>query len=595
MRSNGNGVVPDFLAQSIQKQTAEMLLAFQKARGQDYTTSITKYRRNLEKGERILASDIADQIITKEAPDRDRLGRDLLIQACHGVASKQISMQKAGVTSSLGYNFYDLRGPAYLIYPVVTPFRNAMPRMGRVNAGVGTAANWKATRNPGTPYIGVPEGQRSQVATPDENNFFASYKELGDERAVTFTAEFAGEGYTDNLADEHLRGLHALWLQEEAMMLFGNSGTASGNNGFALGTAPTPVGAAPAANAASTLPSGTSVSACLVLLTAMGFPATSQYGYLGGSKPTPTTGLTPNFSYNAPGTGTQITINGGTSAVSAMSAVELTTAAAQSVTFAITPSAATAGTFGYAWYVNTTDASAPTKANAHLYAITQFPSVTVTSLATAGNQAASATGLNTDNSFEPYDFDGLFTYTRNYGIWQDLLGQSLTSNVGGVVPEVENILETLYLNYQLGVDAIWGSPDAIKSFSQAILANGSASTGYLLSIDGTKSNGVIGGVIATGYNSRYAANNPSGAGIIPLKMHPMIPPGTLYFDIATNPYPSSRIPTVRGMLLQRDYYGIEWPLVSRAWTFGTYVHEVLAHYIPWATAVLTGIGPYVPA
>lgn len=379
------------------------------------------------------------------------------------------------------------------------------------------------------------------------------------------------------------------------MILFGNSGTASGNNGFALGTAPTPTGAAPVANAASTLASGTNISVAVVLLTAMGYPATGQYGYLGGVKPTPTTGVTPAFSYNAPGTGTSISINGGSSAVSNMSAVVATTAVDQSVTFSIAPSSATAGTFGYAWYVNTTDASAPTKANAHLYAITQFPSVTVTSLAVGGNQAASAAGLATDSSYEPYDFDGLFTYARNFGIWQDLLGASFTTNVGGVVPEVENILETLYANYQLGVDAIWGSPDAIKSLSQAILANGSASTGYLLSVDGTKSNGVIGGVIVTGYNSRYAANNPTGAGIIPLKMHPMIPPGTLYFDIATNPYPSSRIPAVRTMLLQRDYYGIEWPIVSRAWSFGTYVHEVLAHYIPWATAVLTGIGPYVPA
>lgn len=27
-----------------------------------------------------------------------------------------------------------------------------------------------------------------------------------------------------------------------------------------------------------------------------------------------------------------------------------------------------------------------------------------------------------------------------------------------------------------------------------------------------------------------------------------------------------------------DYYSIEWPIVSRDWTFGTYVEEVLDHY-----------------
>lgn len=54
---------------------------------------------------------------------------------------------------------------------------------------------------------------------PDENNYIASYKELGIERGVSFTAQFAGEGFADNLADEHLRGLHELWLQEEGIIL----------------------------------------------------------------------------------------------------------------------------------------------------------------------------------------------------------------------------------------------------------------------------------------------------------------------------------------------------------------------------------------
>jgi hypothetical protein len=45
-------------------------------------------------------------------------------------------------------------------------------------------------------------------------------------------------------------------------------------------------------------------------------------------------------------------------------------------------------------------------------------------------------------------------------------------------------------------------------------------------------------------------------------------------------------------MLQRDYYAIEWPVVTRQWTFGTYIHEVLAHYMPWITAIRTGVGPF---
>src|SRR5438309_1726271 len=55
---------------------------------------------------------------------------------------------KAGVTTATGYNFFDLRGPAYLLYPVNTPLIESIPKTGRVNDGFGTAAHWKATRNP---------------------------------------------------------------------------------------------------------------------------------------------------------------------------------------------------------------------------------------------------------------------------------------------------------------------------------------------------------------------------------------------------------------------------------------------------------------
>ncbi len=116
-----------------------------------------------------------------------------------------LDLMKAGVTTSLGYNFYDLRPPAMFLFPVNTPFRNAIPRIGRVNAGVGIAAHWKATRNPGTNiYVGVSEGKRNATATPDENDYMALFKQIGIERAVTFEAQFASEGYSDQLGDEQV-------------------------------------------------------------------------------------------------------------------------------------------------------------------------------------------------------------------------------------------------------------------------------------------------------------------------------------------------------------------------------------------------------
>src|SRR5580698_8167042 len=59
----------------------------------------------------------------EESYERNRLAHKLvksMVQQFHGPDG----MSKAGgVTSSLGYNFYDLRAPVELSYPVNVPFR----------------------------------------------------------------------------------------------------------------------------------------------------------------------------------------------------------------------------------------------------------------------------------------------------------------------------------------------------------------------------------------------------------------------------------------------------------------------------------------
>src|ERR1700761_9384713 len=168
-------------------------------------------------------------------------------------------MNTAGVSSSIGFNFYDLRGPVELLFPFFTPFRNFTPREPRVNDGVGTAAHWQRITNPGYAYPGVPEAQRTQITTPNMVPAIATYKEFGKENQVTYTAEFAGEGFNDNLATERLDALLALFLSEEAQLLNGNAGNGTGANGFQLGTGPTPTTTLNTGTT-STLPSATSIT-----------------------------------------------------------------------------------------------------------------------------------------------------------------------------------------------------------------------------------------------------------------------------------------------------------------------------------------------
>jgi hypothetical protein len=491
---------------------------------------------------------------------------------------------KAGLTTATGFNFFDLRGPAYFLFPLLTPFIQSIPRMGRVNAGVGTAAHWKATRNPNSTFVyaGLLEGQRNAIATPNEVDYLATYKELGMDAGETFTAQFAGEGYTDNLADEHFRNLARLRLQEEMMTLWGNSGTAAGNLGYALGQAPNVTAAL--AVGTGVLGTGANVVAAVVAITPFGMNPGGQAGY--AAPPSVANGLTTNYlRQNADGTTTNVSC--GLSAISNVAAIVTTNSTFQTVAVSVP---AVKGAVGYAWFWGVNVAAAT--GNIKLGAITAWPSYTISAVAT-GTQLGNAAGLNVDNSFQATDFDGLGTYAFQNGFWTDMNGGSFTAAGNGQVKEIETDLQNLWNNYQAQPDEIWVSADVRASLESAIVYSSTGTNSYIFPYTRDEQGGLMGGFMVTAYKSKYSIN-PEGGAAIPVRLHPMFPQGTLFYNIKTNPYPHSRIPAVAAFLTQRDYYAIEWPIVTRQWTFGTYVQEVLAHYLPWVSAIRTGIGPFVP-
>ncbi len=503
-------------------------------------------------------------------------------------------MKKAGVTSQIGFNFYDLRGPVQLLFPVNTPFRNMTTREPQVNAGVGTLAHWQRTTSPGYAYAGVPEAQRAQITTPNMVPAYAAYKEFGTEGQVTYTAEFAGEGFNDNLATERLSTLLTLFLAEEGQILNGNSGTGQVSNGYQLGTGPTPTAVLTTATSSipSTIPTGTDITLWCVALTAMGSPQNPQYGYYNAPL-TVAGGLTPTFTYNSPGTGNAVTITGGTSALSAVSNTVVTTGTdTQYVAASVTPKKGAFG--GYAWFVSSN--ATPTTANAYLYAITPYPSVNITSVPAVTQTAAAfvAAGGNVDQSANPLDFDGLLAWAVTYGQYSDLQGGTLTPEGNGRVAQVEAMLQSLYNVFQAGVDEIWGDVIGVTCLEQAVLYGGTSATGYQFIMQRDMQNNILAGYVVSAYQSRYAVGNPLGGRQIPIRLHPMLPPGTLLFNIRTIPdgYGNSRLKFIYGLLLQRDYYGIEWPPTGRQFNFGTYIHETLAHQFPGLLGVITGIGPF---
>src|SRR4051812_15801474 len=128
------------------------------------------------------------------------------------------------INTGSGLVAYDLQAAAKNLYPVVTPIRNALPRVG---GGTGTASNWRqvtAMTGSGFDAMGwVPEGQRSGQMSYTTATKSASYVTLGEEDAATYEAISAGRHFEDIQARMTFRLLQKLMLKEEMAVLGGNA------------------------------------------------------------------------------------------------------------------------------------------------------------------------------------------------------------------------------------------------------------------------------------------------------------------------------------------------------------------------------------
>lgn len=263
------------------------------------------------------------------------------------------SLRKA-VTLSNGLSWYDLRPTSVNIYPVVTPLRNAIPRVQRPNPG--DAARWKqvtALTGSGYDSLGwVPEGQRSGIMNATVASKSASYITIGEEDYVTFEAEAAASEDIGSVVTNRL--LHKLMRKEEIGLLAGNAS-------LALGTPSAPTLAASGSGA--TLPAAT-YSVIVVALTLEGWKNATLAGGVATSQVI--TGAD----------GRTFTLKGGSSNKSSN--------ATQAVTLGQTLSAtATAvnGAIAYAWYVGTAGSET-------LQAITTINSATFSAALAGSRQQA---------------------------------------------------------------------------------------------------------------------------------------------------------------------------------------------------------------
>lgn len=468
------------------------------------------------------------------------------------------------VNQATGLVAYDLQGPAKNLYPVNTPIRNRIPRVG---GGVGTATNWKAIRaivGSGFDSMGwVAEGQRTARMSYSAVDVAASYRTIGEEDQVTFEAVSAGRTFEDVRSTASMRVLQKMMLKEENALLLGNASVALGTP-----TAPT----VSASGTGATLAAATYV-VIVVALTGEGFRGASLANGV------------PLSSTITGADGQTYTLNGGSSVKSAGSSGQAVTLG--QTLFASTP--AINGAMGYAWFVGTSG-------NEKLEKITTINSAAFTTALAGTGQAASAVTAG-DKSVNSLGFNGLIysalasgsgAYVNTLATGTAGTGTALTASTRGTITEIDVMLRSMWDNYQVSPTVIYVNAQELDNISKkALTGPGSNALLQIFTDPASGYQGMMAGGVVGWYFNPFAMEGMR----IPIKIHPTLPAGTIIGWCENLPmqYQSNNVPNVAEVKVRQDYYQIDWPLRTRAHEFGVYAEEVLAVYAPFAMGVINNI------
>lgn len=462
------------------------------------------------------------------------------------------------ITTATGLTAYDLQAPAKNLYPVFTPLRNKIPRVG---GGKGVATNWKQI----TSIVGsgfdstgwVPEGQRSGRMSYTSAPKAANYVTLGEEDSVTFEAVNAGKTFEDVRASMTVRLLQKLMLKEENAILGGNSSLSLSTPG-----APT----VSASGSGATLPAAT-YSVIVVALTQEGYFNSSLVAGVATSKVV--TGAD----------GGTYTVYGGSSNKSAAGSVAV--ALGQNLVCSVS---AVSGAVAYAWFVGVAGSE-------KLELISTVNSATFSAPLNGTRQAATVITANSSNN-PGLAYDGLLTTAllpanSAYINTMATNNSGLTATGSGSIVEIDTMLRTMWDTYQLSPTVIYANSQEIQNITKKVMA---VTGGSLLNINRAANEPhmvVAGGVIA-GYFNPFM---PNGGALIPVLIHPKVPPGTLLAYCETLPayYQNNEVSNVAEIKTRQDYYQIDWPIRTRMYETGVYSENVLAVYCPFAMGVITNI------
>lgn len=446
-----------------------------------------------------------------------------------------------GFSTTSGIVAYNLEAPAKNLYPVLTPLRNIIARVG---GGTGTAVNWKAITAVNTTGVkpGVSEGSIGTVPSFTESDKLASYKTLGYPNTITFEAIQAGRNFDDPRALMSIQTLQTTMIGEERVIL--------GGNVTALGK-PSATGFA-AVDSASAGPFTASTAYDFAV------SALTLFGYVNGAKG--------HGSVDAPDetdgrTLTTYSTGGGKTAVT------LTWAAVRGAVAYNVFIGTHSGTIYYAFTTGQT-------------------SITITTAVLAALPIAGNVANTTDQTADALSFDGIIAQSAvtTGGYWKDIAGATLTGDSAGGVTEIDTALKSLWDVSRVGPDTMWVNSQQAKDITSKVLASG-ASTSMRVQLQ--NANGVIqGGMFVDSYLNKFTQQT------IAIRIHPDLPAGNVLMTTTRLPgwFPNSNVPAAWALDVRQEYTQYDFAQTDRQYRIGVYVSEVLKGYFPAGSALLVGVG-----
>jgi len=458
-----------------------------------------------------------------------------------------------------GAQSYNLETPAQMMYPVLAPYRNSIPRK---EAGFGSQANWDAfvgIRQDLNSAGGVEEGKRGGANSHDLKRYMAAYVTLGAENFVTDEAFKRAKNWGDLLALTARQTTENAMIDQEFAILGGNAS-------LALGTCPTPTAVKGTGGALA----GGSYSVIAVALTPQGlWSVAGANNGATGQRFVGATSRVPGLVSRTNNDGTVTNFNGGSSAPSAAVAV---TGVAANGTITVTIPNAVRGAAGYAIFVGAAGAE-------KLNTISRTTVAKITSESDAAAQLAST--LTADRSQNSLIHDGLLTIAANesYGSqWVDCAGAALTP-LGGRIAQIDAILASQWDLYRIQPTRIVVSGLDNQVIGAKILGQSNPNVTYM--IDPTSPAAVTAGRNVGKYMS------PITGDLLDIIVHPNMPAGTILLEATRAPSYAQGISNLVEIECLEDMRMYEWPKTTRRQDYGVYSQCVLKHYFPPALALIT--------